>query len=185
MPQSSKILTFYKKHKRMPSYAEIATLFGFRSKNAAYKLVGKLIQEGILGKDRGRLVPRKLFGEIKVLGVVEAGFPGTAEEETLDSLSLDDFLIDDKDSTYMLRVKGDSMINAGIREGDLVLVERGRSAREGDIVIAEVDSEWTMKYLRRKAGRSYLEPANEKYPLIFPKGELKIAAVVRAVIRKY
>ena len=170
----------------MPSYAELASLCGFKSKNAAYKLVDRLVRERVLEKSAGgKLIPLHLFGEIKILGVVEAGFPATAEEELIDSINLDDFLVDDKEATYMLRVKGDSMINAGIREGDLVLVERGKIAKEGDIVIAEVDGEWTMKYLRKKAGRSYLEPANERYPLIFPKGEMKIAAVVRVVIRKY
>ena len=69
--------------------------------------------------------------------------------------------------------------------GDLVIVERGRPARVGDIVVAEVDREFTLKYLRQKGKTSYLEPANKKYKPIFPKEELKIIAVLRAVVRKY
>ena len=85
----------------------------------------------------------------------------------------------------MLKVKGDSMKDAGIIEGDTVLVERTSSPKEGQIVIAEVDGGWTMKYLRKKNGMPYLEAANAKYQPIFPRSNLRIAAVVKAVIRKY
>ena len=84
-----------------------------------------------------------------LLGIVEAGFP-SAEEELIDTMSLDEYLIENKEASYILRVKGDSMIDAGIREGDLVIVERTNAPRVGDIVIAEVDGEWTMKYLRKR-----------------------------------
>ncbi len=181
-----KIIGFYQRHKRMPSYQEIMTLCGFKSKNAAFKLVHKLIEEGMLSKDStGRLIPLKLFGEVPVLGLVEAGFPTIAEEHVLDTVSLDDYLINNKEATYMLEVKGDSMIDAGIQEGDMVLVERGRTPHEGDIVIAEIDGGWTMKYYRRQGIRAYLEPANKNYKPIYPEHDLKIAAVVTAVVRKY
>jgi repressor LexA len=77
------------------------------------------------------------------------------------------------------------MIDAGIRPGDMVLVERNRNPKEGDIVIAEVDKEWTMKYLKKENGCLVLVPANKKYKTIIPGEELNIAAVVIAVIRKY
>ncbi len=113
--------------------------------------------------------------------------PTTAEEEMLDATSIEDFLLgDSKDSTYMLEVKGESMIEAHIAEGDMVLVERRTSARVGEIVIAEVDGGWTMKYYRiDKKGRPYLQPANSKFKDIYPEYDMKIAAVVKAVIRKY
>ena len=87
--------------------------------------------------------------------------------------------------TYVLQVKGDSMSEAGILPGDLLLVERGVEARDGDIVIAQVDREWMMKYLRRRGTKVFLEAANKAYKPIHPQEELTIAAVVRAVIRKY
>lgn len=181
-----KILGFYQDNKRMPTYTEIMTLVGFKSKNAVYKLVAKLVEEGVVSKDdSGHLIPNKLFGEVPVLGLVEAGFPTAAEEELLDTMSLDDYLIENKEATYMLEVKGDSMIDAGIQEGDLVIAERRNNPKVGDIVIAEVDGGWTMKYFRRKGDQVYLEPANAKYKPIYPEGELKIAAVVKGVIRKY
>jgi len=122
---------------------------------------------------------------VRVLGLVSAGFPTDEEEEVLDTLSLDEYLIDNKEATFILTVKGDSMIDAGIREGDMVLAERGDNPKIGQIVIAEVDGAWTMKYLRAKNGEKYLEAANPKYPDIYPSDELKISAVVKAVIRKY
>ncbi len=130
-------------------------------------------------------MPGRIFREIRVLGTVEAGFPTAAEEELADTMSLDDFLIKNREKTFMLKVKGDSMIEAGIMPGDMVLVERTNDARLGDIVIAEVDREWTMKYLQKKNGKAILLPGNPKYSPIMPKEELKIGAVVRAVIRRY
>lgn len=182
-----KIISFYKRAKRMPSYAEIMELVGFKSKNAVYKLVNKLMDEGVLDKDSsGRLIPHKLIGEVPMLGLVEAGFPTVAEETVLDTLSIDEYLINDKDRTYLLEVKGDSMIDAGIHEGDLVVAERITTPRDGDIVIAEVDGGWTMKYYRTtKDGRVYLEPANKAYSPIYPEYDLKIAAKVTGVVRKY
>ena len=181
-----KILGFYRQTKRMPSYAEIMTMLGFKSKNAVYKLINKLVGEGVLDKDStGRLIPNKLIGEIPMLGLVEAGFPTAAEEELVDTMNLDDYLITNKEASYLLEVKGDSMIDAGIQEGDLVIAERKNEPRDGDIVIAEVDGGWTMKYFRKKGGVIFLEPANKKYKPIYPENDLKIAAVVKGVVRKY
>ena len=183
---SAKLKTFYKRHGRMPSYRELADLFGFRSVNAATKLVHKLIEQGLIAKDTtGRLIPRRLFGDTRLLGSIEAGFPSAAEEELADTVTLDDFLIGNRDATFMLKVRGESMKNAGILDGDMVLVERGRQPRPGDIVIAEVDHDWTMKYYRKVGNRVYLEAANPAYPRIEPKNEMNIAAVVVAVVRKY
>ncbi len=183
----NKIVGFYKDHKRMPTYTEIMALLDFKSKNSVYKLVAKLISEGVLNKDKsGHLIPNKLIGEIPVLGLIEAGFPtGVEEDTTRDTMSIDEYLIPKKEGTYILEVKGDSMIEEGIKEGDLVIVERKNDPKDGDIVIAEIDGGWTMKYFRRNGNTTYLEPANKKYKNIYPTYDLKVAAVVRGVIRKY
>jgi len=131
------------------------------------------------------LLPGKLFREVRLLGLVEAGFPSPAEEELVDTMSLDDFLVDKPEATFLLRVKGDSMKDAGIVEGDLVIVERASSAKVGDIVIADVDGESTMKYLRKRGRNFYLQAANDAYNDIYPEDDMKIEAVVRGVIRKY
>jgi SOS regulatory protein LexA len=180
------INAFYKKNRRMPSYGELLILTGLKSKNAVYKIVQKYIDQDVLAKDAsGKIIPAKMYNAVPVLGTVEAGFPSPAEEELIDTMTLDEYLIDNKEATYMLRASGTSMIDAGIMPGDIVLVERGKEARDGDIVIAEVDHKWTMKYLRKRRGKVYLEAANKNYPNIYPEEELNIAAVVQSVIRKY
>ncbi|HEU0085664.1 MAG TPA: LexA family transcriptional regulator [Candidatus Paceibacterota bacterium] len=181
----AKIESFFKTHKRMPTYSEMMKLFGFKSKNAVFKLVEKMIDAGVVAKDHlGRLIPTGSFGEISLLGSVKAGFPSDAEE-VRDTMNLNDFLVEDIGKTYMLEVDGDSMIDAHIEEGDMVLVEKTNNAKEGEIVIAEVDGEFTMKYLRKTNGKTWLEPANKSYKPIYPEHSLNITAVVKAVIRKY
>ena len=181
-----KLVSFYGRNKRLPTYAEMMKIFGYRSKNAVFKLVAKLEEAGIVAKDHlGRLVPTTSFGEVPWLGLVTAGLPAIAEEEILDTMSLDEFLIPKKESAYILEVDGDSMIDAHIEPGDLVVAERANRAKDGQIVIAEVDGEFTMKYFREKNGRAWLEPANKKYQPIYPAHDLKVTAVVKGVIRKY
>ena len=170
----------------MPVYTEIMKLVGFKSKNAVAKLVQKLIDEGTLDKDSsGHLIPNKLIGEVPFLGLVEAGFPTVAEENLLDSMNIDDYLIPNKDSSYLLEVKGDSMIDAGIQEGDMVIAERKGEPKDGDIVIALIDGGWTMKYYRKQKDKVFLEPANKNFKPIYPEHQLEIAAIVKGVIRKY
>ena len=181
-----KINKFYLSKKRMPSYSEAMALLGFKSKNAVFKLVEKLEKEEFLFKDaKGKMVPKNIFGEIKVLGSVEAGFPSPAEEELADTINMDEYLIENKEATFILKVSGDSMKDAGIVEGDMVIVERNSSPKEGDIVIAEIDREWTIKYFRKQGKTVFLEAANPKYPAIRPKTELRLGGVVTAAIRKY
>ncbi len=170
----------------MPTYSEMMELFGFKSKNAVFKVVEKLIEAGLVAKDHlGRLIPTKTFGEVPMLGFVTAGLPADVEEELMDTVNLDDFLIKNKPLTYMLEVDGDSMIDAHIEKGDMVLVEKANIARDMQIVIAEVDGEFTMKYFRKDGSKVWLEPANKNYKPIYPSQSLNVVAVLKAVVRKY
>jgi repressor LexA len=181
-----KILSFYTRHKRMPGYQELLKLTGFNSKNAVYKLINRLVDAGVIEKDsNGRITPGVSLRGARLLGVVEAGFPSPAEEELLDVMDFDEYLTPNKEASYILKVKGDSMIDAGIQEGDMVVVERRQTYKPGQIVIASVDGEYTMKYLRKERDKFYLEPANEKFKPIYPREKLTIEAVVTAVVRKY
>lgn len=183
-----KIKAFYEYKQRMPSVREIKnTILRSSSMRHSQTLVNKLVEEGLLIKDKGgKLIPTHHFTSIKKLGVVEAGFPSPAEEELLDTMTLDEWLIHRREATYMLEVKGTSMINAGIQPGDTALVERGRQPKHGDIVIACVDGKWTMKYYHILPGNKVaLVPANPKFPTIYPKEELRVEAIVTAIIRKY
>lgn len=181
-----KIFAFYERERRMPSYEEILKLVGFKSKNAVAKLVAKLVDEGVVEKDgKGRLIPSTIFSEVPLLGLVEAGVPAMAESEDLDSLSLDRYLINDRGRSFLLEVKGDSMIEAHIEEGDLVIAERAVTARDGDIVVAEVDGEWTLKFFKKLGDKTWLQPANKNYKPIYPRHSLRIAAIVKGIVRKY
>jgi repressor LexA len=186
MNDQEKIAAFYTENKRIPTYEEMKYLFNVASKNTVAYRVNKLLETGFLIKEEGRLSLAET-GSVMRLGTVQAGFPTVADEDiSTELVSLDDFLIDRKGSTYMLEVVGESMIEAGILEGDLVLVERGRSPRKGDIVLALVDHEYTLKYLDTEKGKPVLIPANKKFKKIYPNpNTLKIEAVLKAVIRKY
>lgn len=181
-----KIQSFHSTHKRMPTYSEMMKMFGMKSKNAIFKIVNKMIDAGIVAKDHlGRLVPTQTFGEIPMLGFVKAGFPSSVEEELVDTMNLEDLLIGKRELTYMLEVDGDSMIDAHIEKGDKILVEKTNTAKDGEIVIAEVDGEFTLKYFRSKGGKVWLEPANKNFKNIYPTQSLNVIAKLKAVIRKY
>ena len=180
------INVFFVRHRRMPSYSEMLDLFNLKSKNAVFKRVLSLIKNDFLEKDStGRIVPKHLLKPVRVLGVVMAGFPSPAEEELVDTMSLDEYLISNPQATYLLKVDGDSMIDAGIHPNDLILVQKNRIPKTGDIVVAQVDGEWTLKYLEKTGKNIHLRAANQKYPTIIPKQELIVSGVVIANVRKY
>lgn len=182
----NKLIAFHKREKRMPTYTEMMHLFDFKSKNAVARLVDKFIEEGIAIKDHlGRLIADDSFNSIPMLGSVKAGFPADVAEELTDTINIDDYLLPKKENSYMLTVDGDSMIDAHIANGDMVLVEKTNIAKDGQIVIADVDGEFTMKYFRKKGDKVWLEPANKDFKPIYPTTYLNITAVVKAVIRKY
>lgn len=186
MIDEDKLSAFYTDHRRMPTYEEMKGLFNVASKNTVAYRVSKLLEVGFLHKEGNKLMLANT-GSIMRLGTVQAGFPTAAEEDVeTELMSLDDFLIERKKSTYMMEVVGESMRDAGIIEGDLILVERGKSPRRGDIVLALVDNEYTLKYLQTEKGKPVLVPANKAFKKIYPNpNTLKIEAVLKAVIRKY
>jgi len=182
----NKLVSFYRREKRMPSYSEMMELFGFKSKNAVYRVVEKLMDAGLVAKDQlGRLLPTSGLTEVPLLGLVKAGFPSPGEDVLETTMNIDSYLIAKKESTYILEVDGDSMIDAHIADGDMVIAERTEFAKDGQIVIAEVDGEFTMKYFRKEGSKVWLEPANKDFSPIYPTTDLQIRAVVRGVIRKY
>jgi len=178
---------FQRDEGRMPTYEEMMSMFGYRSRNSVHGLMCKLENLGYVQRSgrRSRTLTDKASGTIRLLGTIPAGFPAAAEEEELDTLSLDEFLVSDPEATFMLTVTGDSMIDAGIHAGDLVLVDKSRHPKTQDIVVAQVDGDWTLKYLVRDEHGVRLEPANVNYIPIRPQQSLNIAGVVTAVIRKY
>lgn len=185
MDDREKIITYYATHERVPTYEEMKKVFGVASKNTVSYKVQKLIDEGIL-KKTGRRLSMVSTGTIMKLGTVQAGFPSPAEHSEMDLISLDRMLIRKRTPTYMIEVVGESMKDAGIFAGDFVLVERGRKPLVGEIVLALVDNEYTLKYFQVEKGKPVLVPANKGFKKIYPDPEkLRIEAVLTAVIRKY
>jgi len=181
-----KLRQFMQQENRVPGYSEMMKLFNYRSKNSVFGLITKMDELGFLTKKRGKIAPGpRLTGSIRILGSIQAGFPSPAEEELVDTITLDEFLVRKPEATYMLTVHGDSMTRAGIFPGDIVLVEKGGTPKPNDIVVAQVDDEWTIKYYMKDEKGVRLDPANPKYTSIRPKRALVIGGIVKAVIRKY
>ncbi len=118
---------------------------------------------------------------------IAAGFPSPADDYTEDSLDLNRYLIEDAAATFMVRVTGQSMINAGIAEGDLLVVNRAKRAKNGDIVVAQFNNEFTVKRLHKTGQNLALLPENPDYPTLQPDklDELSIWGVVTACIKKF
>ena len=126
---------------------------------------------------RRPLSPRRLP---VMLESVRAGFPSVAQDYASDDLSLDEHLIDHPDTTFLVRVAGDSMIGAGIFDNDLLIVDRSLEPVDGDVVVAVLDGELTVKRLAHDRHGAYLHAENPKYPDIRPAsmGENLIWGVV-------
>jgi repressor LexA len=187
------IRDFQGKRGYSPSLADLAIAFGVRSKNAIAKVVNVLVRERFLEKDpKGRIKivaqeegskPEPLT--LSLFGPIAAGFAAPVEEQAEERIVLEDFLVRDPVRTFLLRVKGDSMIAAGIFEGDLVIVERGAEPRVGEIVVGILDGEFTLKRLVKEKGKYFLRAENPDYPDLHAMEELQVAGVVRSVVRKY
>lgn len=178
---------YYADHKTLPSFALIAQMLGFKSKNAVTALVARLKLQGYLdaAPDK-RLKPGARFFERMIAdSTVRAGFPSPAAEGKHDALSIDEYLVERPSRTVLITVKGDSMIDAGIMPDDVVIVEKRQMANVGDMVVAIVDNEFTLKTLGREKGEFVLYPANKAYPTIRPQGQLEIFGVVVGQFRKY
>jgi len=126
--------------------------------------------------------------ELKLLSHrISAGFPSPAGDYVEDGLDLNNYLVQNKPATFMFTVRGESMIVAGIHDGDKVVVDKALKAKHNDIVVAVVDGEYTIKRLYKYRGRIELRPENPDYqPITFTEGhELQIWGVVIGVVRKY
>jgi len=200
-PSQRRVLVFVQefatRNRFAPTAREIAERFGIAEKNAFYYL-DLLERKGFLRRRRHH--PRRIeFTElaapyrppqrVPVLGRVPAGSPREALEEAGEELLLDPLLAGGEE-VYALRVSGDSMTGAGIRDGDYVLVRPQESAEDGEIVVAVVDGEATVKRLRRAEGGVRLEAENPAFPPLFLPGQavpspaLRVAGKVVGLFRK-
>lgn len=177
---------YFATHKRLPSYQELAKLYGYASKNACQHIVAKLIEAEIVKKDSmGKLIPGNKFFTIPLLGSIKAGLPQEEFQNFMNSISIDQFLIRRPGNCYALQVKGDSMVDAGILEGDIVIIDKGKLPKKNDIIVAQIDDKFTLKHFQYKKGKIVLMPANPRYKPLYPNDSLVIFGVVISVIRKY
>ena len=178
---------YYAEHRVLPSYARLMSLLGFASKSAVKKVLERLENAGMLERTLdGDWAPSERFFERAIATQpVPAGTPISADADIHEQISIDRFLIDQPAKTVLIRVKGDSMVDAGIRHGDLAVVERKTEASQGDIVVAVVDDEFTLKTLARDKDGYHLLPANPNYSVIRPNGKLEIFGVLVGLVRRY
>lgn len=177
---------FFNKYKRLASYTELLKIWKLSSKNAVFKNIQQLIELGYLQKDKfGKIAPTSQFFALNLYGQVPAGFPVPTPDEQADLMSLDEYLIDNPNNTFLLKVSGDSLKDIGILPNDLVLIEKNSQSKNGQVVLANIDSEWTLKIFDKKGNKIQLLPANSAYKAIKPRHQLLIYGIVKGVVRKY
>lgn len=198
------VLKFIEKYQmtngKSPTLREMREHFKVSSDNSILKHLKALKEKRFIEKDntpRGigllRAVKEKLSGsggiKLPILGFIPAGGPIITEEYVSSWMNVPEDLVrggaKNTSNYFLLNVTGNSMIDAGILEGDLVVVDSKKQARNGDIVVALVDNENTLKRFIEKSGKLYLKAENKNYDDIYPKEELVVQGVVTTLIRQY
>jgi SOS regulatory protein LexA len=182
-----RLRTYWKRHHAFPSMAKLCEVVGLSSTASVFDLVSRLKDAGYVQRVEGRIAPTKRFFARPLVGSVRAGVPQPRQEDDdFEVLTLDDYLVPDPNRTFLARVKGDSMRDAALLDGDLVVVQKNCPTKVGDIVVAVVDGQVTVKRLRQDtSGRFFLQAANPDYADIVPDGELEILGVVVGQCRTY
>lgn len=183
----TKLQDYYASHHGFPSYARLSDILGLAAKSGVKKVLERLQKRGYLDRTPDEVwVPLPTFFERYVSqSAVMAGRPSLAYDIGTESFLIDQYLINKPSQTILIPVKGDSMRDASIHDGDIAVVERRSSAKPGDLVVAIVDGGFTLKTLIQEKGQYALLPANPDYPIIRPKGNLEIFGIVVGLIRKY
>lgn len=178
--------SYWKRNQAFPAMAKLCDVVGLNSTSSVFALIKRFSETGYLERVEGRVAPTRRFFGRPIIGAVRAGLPQPEGQEPPELLTIDDYLVDDPNRTVLCRVRGESMRDVGLLDGDLVVVESNRATRPGDIVVAVVDGEMTVKTLRLdKDSTFYLEPANPAFQVIRPQGSLEIVGVVVGSVRRY
>jgi len=170
-----------------PTHVELAKLIGVNSSKAAADHLKALEKKNVIkiypDKPRGIQILQQGSNELPLIGSVAAGLPIEAVENVERYVSMPEVIMRKKPS-FLLRVKGDSMIDVGIFDGDLIAVRKCNTAEVGQIVVARIDDEVTVKTLRRQGNMAVLEPANDAYePIVLPPEQLMIEGQYVGLIR--
>jgi repressor LexA len=198
-PKQEKVFRFIEKYQlangKSPTIKEMREYLKVSSDNSVLKHLVALEKKGFIQKDdtpRGikllESIRQKLTNDtvsVPLLGFIPAGGPVAAEQNVDSWMTFDKSQIPNPKTTFMLRVTGNSMIDAGIFEGDLLIADSKKEPRVNDIVIALVDNENTVKRLVRKDGNYFLKAENAEYQDIYPVLKLEVQGVVTGLIRTY
>jgi len=177
-----------------PTYQELADILNIKSKYAILKHIDSLVAKGYLEKDSSARALRIIHPDylpadnsnydVPLIGRVAAGYPILAQENVERYISIPRAMIKSEGRYFALKVQGDSMVNAGILESDLVIVRSSSQAYSKDIIVALVEDEVTVKRLMKENGVTYLKAENEAYPDIYPAGDWSIQGKVVGLIRE-
>lgn len=175
-----------------PSTREIQKHFGYASQTSVMQYLAALEKKGFLDrharKARALVTPvqKVRITDIPIYGQIPAGMAGSAEQTIEGHVSLDSRTVNASKNarTFALRVRGDSMIDAHILDGDIVILEDEKEVRNGDIVAALIDGETTLKRYVTDRGRPYLKAENPLFPNLVPARELRIQGVMVSLVRK-
>ena len=187
------IVEFFEDHGYMPSYREIAQNLKLSSPSSVHQYIKVLEDKGFVktGSNEARSLeltqkslPLPQAFNLPLAGLITAGYPIEAVEQR-EAIGVPVTLVDDPVNSYVLRVKGESMIDDGILDGDYVIVERNPSPRNGDIVVALLDNTYaTLKRFYREKNQIRLQPANSTMNPLYVKDPL-IQGVVKGLIRSF
>src|SRR5438034_4328121 len=190
------VLDFIQREQRekgiTPSTREIQSHFGFASQTSVMQYIAVLERKGFLDrharKARALITPatKVRITDVPIYGQIPAGMSALTEQTIEGHVSLDtrSANVSKNRGTFALRVRGDSMIDAHIIDGDIVILEDSKEVHNGDIVAALIDGETTLKRYVIEHGRPYLKAENRRYPNLLPARELKIQGVMVAPVRK-
>jgi len=183
------IKAFQREHGEYPTYREIQDFLRVKSINSVTQFVKQLCRKGYLEmlKNRGFRLPaaeRPALVTVPLLGSIQAGTPNFTQE-TAEMVALPEGMVSSPQRSFVLKVRGSSMENAGIAEGDLVIVDAGKKAKEGDVVAALVEEETTVKRLMKKGNGWYLKAESAHHKDITPTRSLNIQGVVTGLFRQY
>ncbi len=188
------LIHYYKNNNVYPTFDEMRNFLDIKSKSGIHKLLSSLEEKGFVNR-----LPHKARAlsintivndnekELPFLGRIAAGNPIEAITGSFEQISVPNYLINNKDEHFTLEVTGDSMVDAGIYDGDIVVIRKTEVANSGDIVVALIDqSEVTLKRFRSFKNSIALEPANKNYKIrIFGEGRVKIQGKLVGLIRKF
>ncbi len=182
----ARLQDYYARWRSLPAYGPLRDVLGLASRDGVAKVLHRLQAAGFLDRTpAGRWTPTARFFERPLADdPVPAGWPAVTADSG-EAGSIDAWLVRHPSRTVLIPVTGDSMIDAGIHPGDRVVVERDTSARPGDVVVAVIDNEFTLKTLAVEDGAAVLKPANPAYPILRPGERLQIFGVVVGLARTY